>query len=111
MNMIIDFFTTADSPVRHMRIRNLELLTGKEASLIREEIVQLMDSGAKSIYLDASKVTRVDLSGINEIIHTCYVLEQAGASFVFVYRSKSEVEKWVSATGLDKFVTTAIVTA
>lgn len=111
MNMTIDFFNTPVAGEKHFRIGNLQQLTGKEAATVREEIAQLVEGCATSVYLDATKVKAADLSGINEIIHTNYILAQAKKQFVFAYRQNSEVEKWVATTGLDKFVSTAILPA
>ncbi len=111
MELIIDFFKIADNKKESFRLRNIDKLTAKEAVLLRTEISELIDSGISSIYIDASKIHRIDLSGINEIIHTNYQLKKAGKEFVFVYKQGGEVEKWVSTTGLEKFMTTAIVPA
>jgi anti-anti-sigma regulatory factor len=111
MNITVDFFVTPNHTTPHFRIGNLSQLTGKEAATIRKDVLQLIQSGTESIYLDATDVVSADLSGINEIIHTHYVLMQAGKQFVLAYRQHSEMEKWVRTIGLDRFIFTAIVPA
>jgi anti-anti-sigma regulatory factor len=109
MSYVIDFFQTPGTTSMHFRIRNFKKLTGMEANAIREEVKELLQTDATSIYIDAKDVLEADLSGINEIINTHYTLLQKGKNFVFVYRKDSAVEKWVEATGLYRFVNTAIV--
>lgn len=107
--MTTDFFTTTGAKEKNICISNLQQLTGNEAGAIREKLQQLTATGIDSVYIDATKVTKVDLSGINEIINTNYVLKQAGKPFRFAYSQHSEIEKWVSITGLDKFVSVDII--
>jgi anti-anti-sigma regulatory factor len=86
-------------------------LTGAEANHIRSEMAQCLSADVDTVYVNAKEVTDADLSGINEIIHTNYTLQQTGKELVFVYRSNSVIEKWIATTGLDKFVQTAILPA
>ena len=109
--MKIDFFRTPGNSKKAFRLRSLHQLTGKEAAVIREEILQLVEGGAETVYLDATKVVHTDLSGINEVIHTNYVLANLNKKFVLAYRQESELAKWVSNTGFEQFVATAIIPA
>jgi anti-anti-sigma regulatory factor len=109
MSLVIDFFKTPGKEKVNIRIRNMQQLTGKEATAIREEIRELMSTEFDMIYVDASDVVSADLSGINEIIHTNYSLQNTGKQLVFVYRKNSIVEKWVDTTSLHKFVDTALL--
>jgi len=109
MSIGVFYFKTADNKNANYRIGNLEKLTGKEANAIREEIKDLMDSGFEKIFVDAKNVSEADLSGINEIIHAHYLLQNTNKKIVLVYCSNSVVEKWVNTTGLDRFVETAII--
>lgn len=107
--MTVQYFSTPDAT--HFCIGNLQQLTSKEAACIREELQQLTEAGVTSVYVDTTGVQCVDLGGINEIIHTHFVMEEQQKQFVFAYRQHSEVEKWVATTGLDKFVATALLPA
>lgn len=111
MSFVIDFFKTPGSRKQNIRFRKMQLLTGKEATAIREEIGILMETEFNVIYIDARDVLHTDLSGINEIIHTNYTLQQADKKLVLVYRKNSVVEKWVETTSLHKFVDTALIPA
>lgn len=86
-------------------------LTGSEATEIRNEISNCIANGYPTIYLDTKEVNNVDLSGINEVIHSAYTLANTSSQFVLIYKAGSVVEKWVHTTGLDKFIQTAIVPA
>lgn len=92
-------------------INILTKLNSEVAAAIREEFAvrKLMDFSG--IYIDTKDVNDADLSGINEIIHSHYTLQNLGHKLVFVYRRKSLIEKWVETTGLDKFVKTAVLPA
>lgn len=109
MSFVIDFFNTPGKQKANIRFRKIQQLTGKEATSIRQEIRELMPTEFDVIYIDASDVLSADLSGINEIIHTNYTLQNAAKHLVFVYRKNSVVEKWVETTGLYKFVDTALL--
>ncbi len=84
-------------------------LTGSEATEMRKAISDCIAGGYKTIYLDTKEVKNVDLSGINEVIHSAYMLTNTSSQFILIYKSGSVVEKWVNTTGLDKFVQTAII--
>jgi anti-anti-sigma regulatory factor len=86
-------------------------LNGTTADAIRNELKYYLQFEFPLFAIDARDVKTVDLSGMNEIIHTNYMLQKAGKEFVFIYRSNSEVEKWVNTIGLDKFISTAIIPA
>jgi anti-anti-sigma regulatory factor len=109
MSFVIDFFKIPGKQKGNIRLRKMQQLTGQEATFIRKEIGELMSTEFDTIYVDASDVVKADLSGINEIIHTNYTLQQAAKKLVFVYRKNSVVEKWVETTSLDKFVDTALL--
>jgi anti-anti-sigma regulatory factor len=103
------YVKTFDNNTGMLKIEKLEKLTGKEALLIRKEIEELTAIRCSSVYIDASNVTVTDLSGINEIIHSNYILAKTNTKLLFAYRQHSVVEKWVSTTGLNRFVETVIV--
>ena len=93
------------------KINILTKLNSDVAAAIREEFAVIKLGNYSDIYIDAKDVNDADLSGINEIIHCHYCLQNLGHKLVFVYRRKSIIEKWVETTGLDKFVETAILPA
>ncbi len=76
---------------------------------LRKELSKAIESEFDIVYIDAKNVIVADLSGINEIIHSHYTLEQAGKKLVFIYKKNSSVDTWVTNTGLGKFIATAIV--
>ncbi len=85
-----------------------DTLTGNDTNSLREEVTNSINSDYDVIYIDAKAVTETDLSGINEVIHSFYTLQNASKKLIFAYKRGSEIEKWVNTTGLDKFVETAI---
>ncbi|MBC7722878.1 MAG: hypothetical protein H7068_12695, partial [Pedobacter sp.] len=91
------------------RIKVFRQLFTDEATAIREAIVGLLSTYYDIIYIDVKDVLAADLTGINEIIHSHYTLKNVSKQLVLHYRMNSEIERWVKTTGLDKFVTTAIV--
>jgi len=107
--MVVQYFSTPNAI--HFKMGKFQQLTGKEAELIRLEMQQLLAAEVDSVYIDASEATHVDLGGINEIIHANYLMQQHNKQFVFAYKQNSEVEKWVANTGMNKFVSTAILPA
>lgn len=84
-------------------------LTSEEASDIRSQIEANIKNDCQTIYIDTSNVNHVDLSGINEIIHTAYSLSHSSKELIVVYRKKSPVAKWIETTSLNKFVKTALL--
>jgi anti-anti-sigma factor len=86
-------------------------LKSPDAILLREEVTKCLEDKYNIIYIDAKDVNETDLSGINEIIHSHYTLNNANKQLVFVYKKNSSIEKWVETTGLDKFVAIATVPA
>lgn len=104
-------FKTPGNKKEHFSINHFTKLTGEEASAIRKEIAECLLADYDTVYVDAKEVKDVDLSGFNEIIHTNYTLQNTHMKLIFVYRKNSVVEKWVKTTGLEKFVTTAILPA
>jgi nucleoside-diphosphate-sugar epimerase len=85
------------------------LITGASGFIGSFLVEEALKSEFETIYIDAKAVNDADLSGVNEVIHSHYTLEKAGKKLVFVYLKNSIVENWVETSGLDKFVTTAII--
>ncbi len=85
-----------------------DTLTGNDTNSLREEVSNSIKTDYEVIYLDAKGVTETDLSGINEVIHSFYTLQNASKKLIFAFKRGSEIEKWVNTTGLHKFIETAI---
>ncbi|HEX4957769.1 MAG TPA: hypothetical protein VFV46_06295 [Lacibacter sp.] len=111
MSIGVFYFKTTDSKQGHLRIGNLQQLTGKEAGAIRNEVMDFANTTFEKIYIDAKDVKDADLSGINELIHSNYQLAGTNKKIVLIYRKESVVEKWVQTTGLDRFMETALLPA
>ena len=111
MMLIIDTFITAGTGKENLCLQLYSRLTGAEASMLRKSIQENLDKGYDKIYIDAREVTEADLSGINEIIHTHFVLQQSNTNLVFAYCKNSIIEKWIETTSLDSFIATAQVLA
>lgn len=82
-------------------------LTSAEATVIRCEIESIIKKEWQTIYIDTREVVDIDLSGINEIIHTSYYLARSSKELILVYRKKSPIAKWIEITSLHRFIKTA----
>jgi anti-anti-sigma regulatory factor len=111
MNLTSTKFSIVDHSTDCLRITCETALNSVTAADIRSSVADAMKLNYPVVYIDAKEVNEVDLSGINEIIHSHYTLSKAGNKLVFVYRRHSAVEKWVETTGLDNFIDTAIIPA
>jgi anti-anti-sigma factor len=78
---------------------------------LRQAVSDLLITDYDIIYIDLKNILNADLAGINEVIHSYYTLKNASKKLILLYKQHSEIEKWVETTGLDKFITTAIVPA
>lgn len=108
MNITASTIRIADQQKDCLVIKITESLTGNDTHSLREEVAKSLNSVFDTIYIDAKDVTKIDLSGINEVIHSSYTLKNASKKLIFAYKMKSEIEKWVETTGLQKFMETAI---
>ena len=111
MLVLTKSFKTPLASKPNLRIANFTKLGSDEAKVIREEIAKCQSKNFDTVYVDTKDVEVADLSGINELIHSHYTLQNSTTKFVLVYRKKSVVEKWVETTGLDNFIDTAILPA
>lgn len=111
MSIQIYFFKSPDTEIGHLRIANFSKLTSTEADLLRSEVHELCESCFEKIYLDTRDVNAADLAGINEVIHSNYLLQSVNKKLILIYRKNSVVEKWIGVTGLDRFVQTALLPA
>ncbi len=108
MNITTSSFRIADQQKDCFSIRITESLTANDTTSLREEVAKSLNTEFETIYIDAKDVLKTDLSGMNEVIHSFYTLQNASKKLIFAYRKGSEIEKWVGTTGLDKFMETAI---
>lgn len=111
MSFTTEAFKIPDVADACLRIRINGNLTMDDSIELREIIASVLQGDYKNIYIDGADVTESDLSGVNEVINTHYLLEKVSKKLTFVYRRNSSLEKWVQSTGLDKFIETAIVPA
>lgn len=111
MEIISEPFRILDHEKDCFRIRISGQLTGAETTQLRSEVAQSLRSDFDIIYIDAKELNEIDLSGINEVIHSHYTAEKAAKKIVFLYKKDSPVDTWVQTTALDKFVATAVVPA
>jgi len=86
-----------------------KLLTESVTKRIRLEILEAIHKGYEEVYLDTIGVNLVDLSGINEIIHSHYTLQQKSKKLILVYKRNTVVSNWVETVGLNRFLDSAIV--
>ena len=111
MSITCTSFRIVDHEKDAFRIKITGQFTGAESSALREEVNKCETNKYELIYIDATDTTDIDLSGINEIIHSHYTLDKVAKEVVFLYQKSSPIETWVENTGLDKFMATAIVPA
>lgn len=106
-----DTFLTAGNGKENLCLQLYSRLTANEAIVLRKAIQENLATGYDKIYIDARDVAEADLSGINEIIHSSYVMRHSTTKLVFAYCKNSIIEKWIETTGLDSFIFTAQVPA
>jgi anti-anti-sigma regulatory factor len=111
MSINTEVFKIIDQTKECLRINITDSLTGVEAAALRVKVEEALKNEFDTIYIDVKEVKNADLSGINEVIHSHYTLEKSSKKVVLVYIRGSVIEKWVETTGLDKFVSTAIIPA
>lgn len=104
-----DTFKKAGNKKESLLISNFNKLTATEAIMLRDKIAACINNDYDEVYVNTKDVEETDLSGINEIIHSHFKLQQAARQLVLVYRKNSVVEKWVKVTGLHRFISTAII--
>ncbi|WP_312336783.1 hypothetical protein [Sphingobacterium sp.] len=84
--------------------------TSTETSTLRSKISEILNSSIELVYIDASNVAEIDLSGINEIIHSNYTLSLASKRMNLIYQKNSPLANWASITGFSRFITSTIST-
>lgn len=111
MSINTEVFKIIDQTKECLRINITESLTGVDTTELRTKVEEALKSEFDTIYIDVKKVKEANLSGINEVIHAHYTLEKSSKKLVLVFVKGSVIEKWIEITGLDKFVSTAILPA
>lgn len=108
MNTITKYYKTIDNQ-NILVVNASKQFTGIEAPLLRSIIDEHLNSEINSVYLDMQHVGNMDLSGINEVIHSHFTLNTKQKHFLFIYSKNSTVNEWVTNTKLDQFITTALL--
>jgi anti-anti-sigma regulatory factor len=109
MSIIKDVFNMVDQKKEVLRLTIHDSLLAEDAESLRKAIEEGAETEYDSLYIDVRDVKVVDLTGINEIINSSYVLKKVAKSLTLVYKKDSEMGTWVEKTGLDKFMFTALV--
>ena len=109
MKITTGTFNVVDIKQNRIHVHGFSKLTGTAASSLRQALYQCLNDEYEIMHIDARDVAYADLSGMNEIIHAGYVLQQKGKQLLFIYRRNSVVEKWVQTIALDNFITTALL--
>ncbi|WP_236252833.1 hypothetical protein [Echinicola sp. 20G] len=82
---------------------------GNHTVELRNHVFDTSNKGFDQVYIDATKVEKIDLSGINEIIHVNHQLHQDDKELILLYKKTSILEEWIESTSMDKFVTIAVI--
>lgn len=109
MNIQISIIRVLDRNSNCVRVKCSGIFDDKMAASIRTTITGYLQTSYPVIYLDTKDTTQVDLSAINEIIHTHYLLSYTQKDLVLVYKRNSEIANWVNTTSLHTFVKTAVI--
>ncbi len=88
-----------------------ERFTNDDTDTFRMLIEEQLKKKSDLIYLDLRAVSEIDLSGVNEIIHTHEKMKLLNKELVVVYTKGGFFEEWLLNTKLDFFVSTAMVPA
>jgi anti-anti-sigma regulatory factor len=88
-----------------------ETLISSDVDQLSKIIQDCLSLENDQIYLDCTAVTEVDDEGINEIIKSYTALQKVYKYLTVVYLRNSEMEKWIDKTGIDSYITTAILPA
>lgn len=104
-------FNSLVSNRKHLLIKITKGFLKKDTLYFRSVIFYAMKSNLSKIFIDLQEVDKIDLGGINEIIHSYYNMMKRNQDLVLIYRNGSEVENWVKTTGLHKYVKTAMLPA
>ena len=111
MAITIKDFDIQDIHKDTMQVLITEKFTNEETDQFRALIEEQLKENAAIIYLDLREITDIDLSGVNEIIHTHEKMKLQNKELVVVYTKGGFFEEWLSNTKLDFFVSTAMVPA
>lgn len=104
-------FTLLDQEGLQMRLHSFQQLGAMESAAIRETLYYQVRNAHQKVYVDARGIQTADLSGINELIQAQHSLQRYNKSLVVVFEEGSQIDKWFSRLGLDKFIETAIFPA
>ncbi|WP_156167698.1 MULTISPECIES: hypothetical protein [Sphingobacterium] len=82
--------------------------TSFETSALRSKILEILNSSIPLVHIDASNVSEIDLSGVNEIIHSNYALSLVSKKMNLIYHKTSPLQNWASITGFSRFISSTI---
>lgn len=111
MAITIKNFDIQDIEQDTMQVLITEQFTNEETEEFRAIMEKQLKEKATLIYLDLREITDIDLSGVNEIIHTHEKMKLQDKELVVIYTKGGFFEEWLSNTKLDFFVSTAMVPA
>lgn len=111
MAITIKDFDIQDINKNTIQILITEKFTNEETESFRTIIEEQLKEEATLIYLDLREISEIDLSGVNEIIHTHEKMKLQDKELVVIYTKGGFFEEWLSNTKLDFFVSTAMVPA
>ena len=111
MAITIKDFDIQDIHKGTIQVLITEKFTNEDTEVFRALIDEHLKEKADIIYLDLREITEIDLSGVNEIIHTHEKMKLQNKELVVVYTKGGFFEEWLSNTKLDFFVSTAMVPA
>ena len=101
--------TTRKGDSKILKIKLNRNLLNEEANSIRRLINLSIKYDIDQVFIDSKNVENINLSGINEVIHSHYLLQKTHQKLILVYKDNTEMKKWVSNTGLENFIETAII--
>lgn len=85
---------------------NLNSLNTEE---LRNNVNNFCNSLKSEVSIDLQHIDKIDLSGINEIIHSIYITQSANKILKIIYKKNSSTAKWVEITNIDSLIETIIV--
>ncbi len=111
MAITIKDFDIQDIHKDTIQVLITEKFTNEETEIFRTLIEEQLNATTDLIYLDLREISEIDLSGVNEIIHTHEKMKLQHKELVVIYTKGGFFEEWLSNTKLDFFVSTAMVPA
>ena len=111
MSITVRDFEIQDIHKDTIQVLITEKFTNEETETFRTLMEEQLKEKSDIIYLDLRELSDIDLSGVNEIIHTHEKMKLLKKELVVIYTQGGFFEEWLSNTKLDFFVSTAMVPA